>query len=114
MNPLALKIIGLLNKNLDIEEKMQKGLKLARFLKDKLVWGILGVSAIMNKDSNTAEICLGNLECVDKVEFIFNINNVEDDIVSQALFFELVNKGKEAENILIKERKFYDAVKMFV
>lgn len=34
--------------------------------------------------------------------------------MSQALFYELLNKGKEAENLLIKERKFYDAIKMFV
>lgn len=55
---------------------------MARFLKDPLVWGILTVFSIINRDSNTAEICLGNLESVDKVEYIFDINNIEDDIVS--------------------------------
>ena len=87
---------------------------MARFLKDKLVWAVLAVYAITNRDSNVAEICLGNLECIDKVHFIFNINNEEDDTISQAMFFELTNKGKEAENLLIRERKFFEAVKMFV
>lgn len=87
---------------------------MARFLKDKLVWGLLAVFSIINRDSNVAEICLGNLESIDKVEFIYHINNVEDDVMSQALFFQLINKGKEAENLLIKERKFYETVKMFI
>lgn len=68
----------------------------------------------MNRDPNATEICLGNLESVDKAQFIFQINNQEDEVVSQALFYQLINKGKEAENLLIKERKFYETVKMFV
>ena len=89
---------------------MQKGLKLARFLKNQLVWAVLSIFAILNRDANTTEICLGNLESVDKSQFIFQINNQEDEVVSQALFYQLINKGKEAENLLIKERKFYEAV----
>lgn len=67
---------------MELEEKIQKSLKLARFLKEKLVWGILSVYSLMNRDTSTAEICLGNLECVEKVQFIFQINNVEDEEVS--------------------------------
>lgn len=115
LNPMTLKLISLLEKpNLELEEKMQKGLKLARFLKNQLVWAVLSIFAIMNRDANTTEICLGNLESVDKSQFILQINNQEDEVVSQALFYQLINKGKEAENLLIKERKFYETVKMFV
>lgn len=30
------------------------------------------------------------------------------------MFYQLINKGKEAENLLIKERKFYETIKMFI
>jgi len=41
--------------------------KLARFLKNKLVWAILAVFLLENNDSNSAEICLGALENLEKV-----------------------------------------------
>lgn len=83
LDPLALKLVRLLESDrLELEEKTQKGLKLARFLKRRLLWGVLAVFSLSNRDTNTAEICLGHLENVEKVKFLGEINQTSDDTLS--------------------------------
>lgn len=49
-------------------------------MKDELIWGILGVFSLENRDTNTAEICMSELDCVEKIFYLCKINNEEDDI----------------------------------
>ena len=51
-------------------------------MKDELVWGILGVYSLENRDTNTAEICMSELNCVEKIFYLCKINNEEDDAKS--------------------------------
>ncbi len=80
IDPLVVKLVQELERNdLGLENKINKCIRLARFLKNKLVWAILAVFCLENRDTNSAEICLGALENVEKVKFIFKINNTEDE-----------------------------------
>ena len=115
LNQLAYKLITLLeDENMPLEKKIAKCVKLARFLKHKLIWGILAVFLLENRDSNSAEICLGALENLEKVQYIYHLNNMEDEVLSQAKFYQLLNKQKEAESLLVKENKFYELMKLFI
>ena len=75
---------------------------MARFLKDDLVWGILGVYALENRDTNTAEICMSELNCVEKTFYLSRINNEEDEVIAQSMLLRLINKAKESESFLLR------------
>ena len=115
INPLAVKLIEhFYNKKIPLETRISKAVRLARFLKNKLVWAILCVFCLENRDMTSAEICLGSLENLEKVQFVYKINNLEDEILSQAYLFQMLNKEKEAENLLLKENKILHVLKMNV
>lgn len=115
INPLAVKLIEHFNNiKIPLESRISKAVKLARFLKNKLVWAILCVFCLENRDMTSAEICLGSLENLEKVQFVYKINNLDDEILSQAYLFQMLNKEKEAENLLLKENKILNVLKMNV
>jgi WD40 repeat protein len=115
INPLGVKLIEHFNNSkVPLETRISKAVKLARFLKDKLSWAILCVFCLENRDMTSAEICLGALENLEKVQFVFKINNLEDEALSQAYLFQMLNKEEEAQNLLIKENKMFEVIKMKV
>jgi len=83
LNSLAIKLILILeDRKISLDDKINKCVKLARFLKNRLVWAILAIFLLENRDSNSAEICLGALENLEKVQFIYSLNNLDDEVLA--------------------------------
>ena len=62
-DPITIKLIKLLSDaNKTLEIRAMKGLKLARLVKNKFVWGVLAGFCLENRDTSTAEVALAALD----------------------------------------------------
>lgn len=98
-----LRIIGDGSKS--VELRAGKGLKLARFVKNKSVWAILACFCLENRDTSTAEVALAALDLIDRVQFLSKLNSEESAENQQYLFFCLNGKLEECEKFLLNRKK---------
>lgn len=108
----AIKLIRMMQENKSSDVTLQNGLKLARFLRNNLVWAILAVFALEKKDTNTVELCLAQLECVEKVQFFAELNSIEDKELAQSKLLMLLNRFDECEKLYLTKKQFFQAVRM--
>lgn len=108
----AIKLVQMRQEQKLSDTVLQNGLKLARFLKNSIVWAILAVFALEKKDTSTVEVCLAQLECIEKVQFFAELNSIEDKDMAQCKLLILLNRFEECEKIFISKKQYYKAVKM--
>ena len=115
INPLVSKLLETLTrKDKALDVKVNAAVKMARYLKDKTVWAVMAAFCIENRDTQTSEIALSELESIEKVQLVSSINTVENSEVAQARLLQLLNKNTEAEKLLMNAKQYYEAVKMHV
>ena len=108
----AIKLIRMMQENKASDVALQNGLKLARFLKNPLVWAVLAVFALEKKDTNTVELCLAQLECVEKVQFFAELNSFEDKELAQSKLLMVLNRFDECEKLYVSKKQYFQAVRM--
>lgn len=115
INSLVSKLLdSLTKKDKPLDAKVAAAVKMARYLKDKTVWAVLAAFCIENRDTQTSEIALSELESIEKVQLISSINTVENSEIAQARLLNLLNKNSEAEKLLVNAKQYYEAVKLHV
>jgi intraflagellar transport protein 80 len=110
----AIKLVRMVQDQKLSEAVLQSGLKLARFLKNPLVWAVLAVFALDKKDTNTVELCLAQLECIEKVQFFSELNSHEDKDIAQTKLLSLLNRFEECEKMFVAKKQYLKAVQMHV
>ena len=107
---------GLLLELLAYQDGIEKGLKLCRYVKDKVLWTAFSAICIHYREIQIAETAVASIDEVDKVNFIEKIlklkeQNYNDNLIS-AYVLLLSNKIDEAENILLQGKLIYRAIKI--
>ena len=107
---------GLLLNLLTYQDGIERGLKLCRYVKDKVLWTIFSAICINYREIQIAETAVAAIDEVDKVNFIEKIlklkeQNYNENLIS-AYVLLLSNRVDEAENILINGKLIYRAIKI--
>ena len=107
---------GLLLNLLNYQDGIERGLKLCRYVKDKVLWTIFSAICINYREIQIAETAVAAIDEVDKVNFIEKIlklkeQNYNENLIS-AYVLLLSNRVDEAENILINGKLIYRAIKI--
>lgn len=113
VNNFSFKLIKTLTESDNVDVAIQLSIKLARFFKSNLVWSILAVYALDQRDTDTSELCLAALQDIDKVQYLSKINAIEDKETSQFEFLKFLNKYDECEKFYIGKKKYLQAVKLY-
>ena len=112
ITPYAGILLNLLNYN----DGIDRGLKLCRYVKDKVLWTAFSVICINYREIQIAETAVASIDEVDKVSFIEKILKLREEKCNENLItcyvLILSNKIEEAENILIQGKLFYRVIKM--
>lgn len=111
ITPYASILLNLLNFN----DGLERGLKLCRYVKDKVLWTAYSAICINYSEINIAETAFAAIDEVDKVRFIDKIIKMKDQCDSalvHAYILLLSNKVDEAENILLQSKLIYRAIKL--
>lgn len=107
---------GLLLNLLNYKDGIDRGLKLCRYVKDKVLWTAFSAICINHKEIQTAETAVASIDEVDKVGFIEKILKLKEEKYNDSLItsylFLLSNKVDEAENILLQGKLIYRAIKL--
>ena len=95
---------------------LERGLKLCRYVKDKVLWTAFSAICINYREIQIAETAVAAIDEVDKVNFIEKIiklkeGNCNDNLIS-AYVLLLSNKIDEAEKILLQGKLIYRAIKI--
>ena len=107
---------GLLLNLLNYQDGIERGLKLCRYVKDKVLWTAFSAICINYREIQIAETAVAAIDEVDKVNFIEKIiklkeANCNDNLIS-AYVLLLSNKIDEAEKILLQGKLIYRAIKI--
>ena len=107
---------GLLLNLLNYQDGIERGLKLCRYVKDKVLWTAFSAICINYREIQIAETAVAAIDEVDKVNFIEKIiklkeGNCNDNLIS-AYVLLLSNKVDEAEKILLQGKLIYRAIKI--
>ena len=107
---------GLLLNLLNYQDGIERGLKLCRYVKDKVLWTAFSAICINYREIQIAETAVAAIDEVDKVNFIEKIiklkeGNCNDNLIS-AYVLLLSNKIDEAEKILLQGKLIYRAIKI--
>ncbi|EAR82753.3 intraflagellar transporter (macronuclear) [Tetrahymena thermophila SB210] len=94
------------------KNKWEKAIKLCRFVKESSLWACLAAVSLHSRELNTAEIALASIEAADKVKYIEYINELPSDASKQAALSVYFHKNLEAEQLLIKNKLIYRAIKL--
>lgn len=107
---------GLLLNLLSYQDGIERGLKLCRYVKDKVLWTAFSAICINYREIQIAETAVASIDEVDKVGFIEKILKLKEDKYNESLITSYVlllsNKIDEAENVLIQGKLYYRAIKM--
>ena len=101
---------------LNYQDGIERGLKLCRYVKDKVLWTAFSAICINYREIQIAETAVAAIDEVDKVNFIEKIiklkeGNCNDNLIS-AYVLLLSNKVDEAEKILLQGKLIYRAIKI--
>ena len=113
VNNFAFKLIKTITNGQAGETTTQLCIKLARFFKSNLVWSVLAVYSLENKDTDTSELCLAALQEIDKVQVLSRINAIEDKDLAQFEFMKFLNKLDDCEKYYLSQKRFLDVVKLY-
>ena len=107
---------GLLLNLLSYQDGIERGLKLCRYVKDKVLWTAFSAICINYREIQIAETAVASIDEVGKVNFIEKIlklkeQNYNENLIS-AYVLLLSNRIDEAENILIQGKLIYRAIKI--
>ena len=107
---------GLLLNLLNYQDGIERGLKLCRYVKDKVLWTAFSAICINYREIQIAETAVASIDEVDKVNFIEKIlklkeQNYNENLIS-AYVLLLSNRIDDAENILIQGKLIYRAIKI--
>jgi intraflagellar transport protein 80 len=109
---------GLLLNLLNYSDGIERGLKLCRYVKDKVLWTAFSVICINYREIPIAETAVASIDEVDKVSFIEKILKLRDEKYNESLIscyvLLLSNKTEEAENVLVQGKLIYRAIKLNV
>ncbi len=109
---------GILLSLLQYNDGIERGLKLCRYVKDKILWTAFSAICINFREIQIAETAVASIDEVDKVGFIEKILKLRDEKYSESLITSYVlllsNKIDEAENVLVQGKLIYRAIKMNV
>jgi intraflagellar transport protein 80 len=94
------------------KNQLNECLRLARFVKDKTVWGVLAGISLRAKNLEILEFALTELTDFPKLELVKKINKMKNPVLKNAGFFVLMKKPEEAINYLIANKKVYSAIKL--
>jgi len=112
ITPYAGLLLGLLN----YQDGIDRGLKLCRYVKDKVLWTAFSAICINYREIQIAETAVASIDEVDKVGFIDKIIKLRDEKYNESLItcyvLLLSNKIEEAENVLLQGKLFYRAIKI--
>jgi len=107
---------GILLDLLVYQDGIEKGLKLCRYVKDKVLWTAFSAICISNREIQIAETALAAIDEVDKVNFIEKILKLKEqkcnDCLISAYVLLLSNRIDEAEKILLQGNLIYRAIKI--
>jgi intraflagellar transport protein 80 len=107
---------GLLLDLLVYQDGIEKGLKLCRYVKDKVLWTAFSAICISNREIQIAETAVAAIDEVDKVNFIEKILKLKEqkcnDSLISAYVLLLSNKIDDAEKILLQGNLIYRAIKI--
>ena len=107
---------GLLLDLLVYQDGIEKGLKLCRYVKDKVLWTAFSAICISNREIQIAETAVAAIDEVDKVNFIEKILKLKDqkcnDNLISAYVLLLSNRIDDAEKILLQGNLIYRAIKI--
>jgi len=109
---------GLLLNLLNFNDGIDRGLKLCRYVKDKVLWTAFSAICINYRDIPIAETAVAAIDEVDKVNFIEKILKMRDKNYNESLITAYIlllsNKIDESENVLIQGKLIYRAIKLNV
>jgi intraflagellar transport protein 80 len=107
---------GLLLDLLVYQDGIEKGLKLCRYVKDKVLWTAFSAICISNREIQIAETAVAAIDEVDKVNFIEKILKLKEqkcnDNLISAYVLLLSNRIDDAEKILLQANLIYRAIKI--
>ena len=107
---------GLLLSLLSYQDGIERGLKLCRYVKDKVLWTAFSAICINYHEIQIAETAVASIDEVDKVNFIEKILKLKDqnynDCLISAYVQLLSNKIDDAERYLLDGKLIYRAIKM--
>jgi len=107
---------GLLLDLLVYQDGIEKGLKLCRYVKDKVLWTAFSAICISNREIQIAETAVAAIDEVDKVNFIEKILKLKEqkcnDSLISAYVLLLSNRIDDAEKILLQGNLIYRAIKI--
>lgn len=86
--------------------------RLARFLKDELLWAVLAALALRAAELNVAEISYGALGDLAKVRYIHSIKGIPAPEARQAELALFQHRPAEAERILLQAGLIYRCIDM--
>lgn len=112
ISPYAGLLLSLTQSNIP---EMDKGLKLCRYVKDKVLWTAFSAICMNNRDISNAETAVASIEEVDKVDFInkiIKLSKKKNDALFNAHVALLCNQLDDAENYLLQGKLIYRAVKL--
>ena len=98
------------------QDGIERGLKLCRYVKDKVLWTAFSAICINYREIQIAETAVAAIDEVDKVNFIEKIlklkeQNCNENLIS-AYVLLLSNRIDEAEKILLQGNLIYRAIKI--
>ena len=107
---------GLLLNLLGYQDGIERGLKLCRYVKDKVLWNAFSAICINYREIQIAETAVASIDEVDKVNFIEKILKLKEQKYNENLISAYVlllsNRIDEAENILLQGKLIYRAIKI--
>lgn len=86
--------------------------RLARFLKDRLLWAVLTALALRAGELNVAEVGYGALSDLAKVRYVHDIKNIPAPEARQAELALFQHRTAEAERILLQAGLVYRCIDM--
>jgi len=109
---------GILLNLLNYQDGVERGLKLCRYVKDKILWTAFSAICINFREIQFAETAVASIDEVDKVGFIEKILKLREEKYNESLITSYVlllsNKIEEAESVLVQGKLFYRAIKLNV
>ena len=107
---------GLLLNLLSYQDGIERGLKLCRYVKDKVLWTAFSAICVNYREIQIGETAVAAIDEVDKVNFIEKIlklkeQNYNENLIS-AYVLLLSNRIDDAENVLLQGKLIYRAIKI--
>ena len=98
------------------QDGIERGLKLCRYVKDKVLWTAFSAICINYREIQIAETAVAAIDEVDKVNFIEKILKLKEQNANETLISAYVlllsNRIDEAEKVLLQGNLYYRAIKI--